>query len=100
MGDSDVPQTSISICGRNKGNDEQAAAGDIDVNIPQDWLGQDDPIIVEARPVGLPENAVPMDRVAILPGDTDVPLLLRPGSYTIEAYTESQSLGEIARVVK
>ena len=76
------------------------AAGDIDVNIPQDWLGQDDPIIVEARPVALPENAIPMDRVAILPGDTDVTLLLPPGSYTIEAYTESQSLGEITRVVK
>jgi len=41
-----------------------------------------------------------MDRVAILPGDTDVPLLLPPGSYTVEAYTETKSLGEITRVVK
>lgn len=41
--------------------------------------------IVEARPLGEPVEAVPMDMVAIRPGEDDVVLMLPPGAYEVRA---------------
>jgi len=40
--------------------------------------------VIEARPVGEPDLSVPMDRVAIRPGE-DIALLLPPGRYALRA---------------
>lgn len=61
------------------------------VQIPPAFLNADSPVLVEARRVGDPDLAVPEDRVMLLPGD-DLPLLLPPGDYRIEAWTREGSL--------
>jgi hypothetical protein len=40
--------------------------------------------VIEARPLGEPDLSVPMDRVAIRPGE-DIALLLPPGRYALRA---------------
>lgn len=59
-------------------------AGDIAVSIPQALLPSTGWRVIEARPVGEPATSVPMDRVAIRPGET-IALMLPPGRYNLRA---------------
>lgn len=61
----------------------RVAAGDRVVSIPKALRPGKGWRIVEARPVGESEVSVPMDRVAIRPGE-DVALLLPPGRYQLK----------------
>lgn len=60
------------------------AAGDQMVAIPFALRPKHGWRVIEARPVGEPELSVPMDRVAIRPGE-DIVLLLPPGRYALRA---------------
>lgn len=61
----------------------RVAAGDRVVSIPTALRPAKGWRIVEARPVGESEASVPMDRVAIRPGE-DIALLLPPGRYQLK----------------
>lgn len=50
--------------------------------------GFDEPIIIEARQRDRDANAVPDDRLMVFPGE-DIPLILKPGRYGIDAYGQS-----------
>lgn len=58
------------------------AAGDTPVSIPAQLRPTTDWRVIEARPDGEPPTSVPMDRVAIRPGE-DVALMLPPGRYRL-----------------
>jgi hypothetical protein len=58
--------------------------GDIAVDIPDSLKPKSGWHLIEARVQGEPEDAVPMDRVAIRPAE-DVALMLPPGKYTVRA---------------
>ncbi len=58
------------------------AAGDTPVSIPAQLRPTTGWRVIEARPDGEPPASVPMDRVAIRPGE-DVALMLPPGSYRL-----------------
>jgi hypothetical protein len=58
------------------------AAGDMPVAIPVSVRPLKGWRVIEARPEGEPTAAVPMDRVAIRPGE-DVALMLPPGRYNL-----------------
>lgn len=60
------------------------AAGDRIVAIPRALRPVHGWRVIEARPVGEPDLSVPMDRVAIRPGE-DIALLLPPGRYVLRA---------------
>ncbi|WP_288410735.1 hypothetical protein [uncultured Sphingomonas sp.] len=64
------------------------AAGDRAVSIPVELRPRQGWRVIEARPDGEPSSSVPMDRVAIRPGE-DVALLLPPGRYRLRALTPS-----------
>lgn len=57
-------------------------AGDMAVSIPAALRPTASWRIVEARPDGEPDTSVPMDRVAIRPGE-DIALMLPPGRYNL-----------------
>lgn len=57
-------------------------AGDRPVTIPANLRPTKGWRVIEARPEGEPQTAVPMDRVAIRPGE-DVALMLPPGRYRL-----------------
>lgn len=59
-------------------------AGDRAVSIPKELRPVAGWRVIEARPVEEPDTSVPMDRVAIRPGE-DVALLLPPGRYRLRA---------------
>jgi len=61
----------------------RVGAGDRVVSIPKALRPTRGWRVVEARPVGETEASVPMDRVAIRPGE-DVALLLPPGRYQLK----------------
>lgn len=58
------------------------AAGDVPVTIPRRLRPTNGWRIIEARPDGEPTSSVPMDRVAIRPGE-DIALMLPPGRYRL-----------------
>lgn len=58
------------------------AAGDTPVSIPAQLHPTTGWRVIEARPDGEPPTSVPMDRVAIRPGE-DVALMLPPGRYRL-----------------
>ncbi|RYF01136.1 MAG: hypothetical protein EOO77_33315, partial [Oxalobacteraceae bacterium] len=60
----------------------RTAAGDEPVTIPANLRPTKGWRVIEARPEGEPQTAVPMDRVAIRPGE-DVALMLPPGRYRV-----------------
>lgn len=60
----------------------RVAAGDVPVSIPDILRQTNGWRVIEARPDGEPETSVPMDRVAIRPGE-DVALMLAPGRYRL-----------------
>lgn len=59
-------------------------AGDQQVPVAEALLPKEGWRVIEARPVGEPNTSVPMDRVAVRPGEP-VALLLPPGRYTLRA---------------
>ncbi len=64
--------------------DWRIQAGDRAVGIPRALRPARGWRVIEARPVGEPVESVPMDRVAIRPGE-DVALMLPPGRYQLRA---------------
>ena len=58
--------------------------GDQLVDIPEALRPTDAPHVIEARRIGEPGDAVPMDRVYVRPGE-DVALALPPGDYRLRA---------------
>lgn len=60
------------------------AAGDVPVTIPATLRPTQGWRVIEARPDGEPSTSVPMDRVAIRPGE-DIALMLPPGRYRLRA---------------
>lgn len=61
----------------------RALAGDRPVSIPRTLRPAKGWRVIEARPVGEPVTSVPMDRVAIRPGE-DIALMLPPGRYHLQ----------------
>ena len=62
----------------------RVADGDVLVDIPEALRPTDAPHVIEARRVGEPDEAIPMDRVYVRPGE-DVALALPPGDYRVRA---------------
>ena len=60
----------------------RVAAGDRAVPIPASLVPTSGWRVIEARPVGEPDSSVPMDRVAIRPGEA-IALMLPPGRYRL-----------------
>lgn len=74
--------------------DWRRVMGDIDVSVPSAFTGHVEPVIIEARREGEPDEAVPEDRLLLLPGDTGIPLLLPPGRYRVKAFSRTTNIGE------
>lgn len=70
----------------------RSAAGDTAVAIPHTLNPTKGWRVIEARPVGEPTGSVPMDRVAIRPGE-NVALLLPPGRYQLRAIDVAPVVG-------
>lgn len=70
--------------------------GDQEAKIPETFNASENPIIVEARYAYQTDKAVPTDRLLLLSGEADIPLLLPQGSYRIEAFDKN---GRIADAV-
>jgi hypothetical protein len=68
------------------------AAGDIPAAIPEPFVNVVERTIVEARPWGAPLGTVPLDSILLFAGE-QLPLLLPPGSYRIDAFTKSGRIG-------
>lgn len=67
------------------------AAGDTPVSIPAQLRPTTGWRVIEARPDGEPPASVPMDRVAIRPGE-DVALMLPPGRYRLRVIDVAASM--------
>jgi len=59
------------------------------IDVPEPLRSDSRRVIIEARPVGEPLMAIPIDRVMLWPGE-NIPLLLNPGMYSLTAYTEGE----------
>ncbi|WP_421787591.1 hypothetical protein [Hyphobacterium sp.] len=66
--------------------------GDIDTDIPAEFLSDSERIIVEAHPAGGSTEEVAIDRLMLFPGE-DIPLLLPPGRYDLRSWTADGLLG-------
>jgi len=62
------------------------ALGERLIDVPPSLRRPDERLIIEARRANEPEDAVPFDRIMNDPGE-ELPLLLRPGSYSVRAKT-------------
>lgn len=60
--------------------------GDREVEVPNELLDLNQPMIVEARTEGLALGALPMDRVFLYPGER-LPLLLPKGRYRVDGFS-------------
>ena len=69
--------------------------GDIDAAIPSSFLGFEEPVIIEARLKNQLDVAVPMDRLLLRKGESNIPLLLPPGRYRVEAFNKTERLGDV-----
>ncbi|MFQ5564410.1 MAG: hypothetical protein ACE5FO_12685, partial [Parvularculaceae bacterium] len=58
--------------------------GDVPIDVPPALAPRTGWRVIEARPIDEPDEAVPMDTVAIRP-DEDVALMLPPGKYRVRA---------------
>ena len=50
------------------------------------------PILIEVRTLEQPVSAVPVERLLVRPEEHDIPLLLPPGEYRIEAFNSNGKL--------
>ena len=73
--------------------DWRRALGDIDTAVPPEFLSHTEPVVIEARRSGETALSVPEDSLYLLPGETDIPLLLPPGTYRVEAFTKTGKVG-------
>jgi hypothetical protein len=62
-------------------------AGHREVALPRDLQQIEKATIFEARNADEPDEAVPVDRILVRPGE-NIPLLLPPGRYRVESWTE------------
>ena len=60
----------------------RAASGDVRIAVPDELVPETGAHVIEARLVGEPDEAIPLDRVLVCPGE-DVDLLLPPGQYRL-----------------
>lgn len=67
--------------------------GDRPVTIPQSLRPTSGWRVIEARPEGEPTDSVPMDRVAIRPGE-DIALMLPPGRYKLRIINVAPTAGQ------
>ena len=77
----------------NNRPDWRRTVGDIDTPVPAAFLGHSEPVIIEALRPEDPDLAVPVERLLLLPGETDIPLLLPPGTYRVEALLKTGKVG-------
>jgi hypothetical protein len=68
----------------------RVAAGDVPVSVPAALRPARGWRVIEARPEGEPLASVPMDRVAIRPGE-DIALMLPPGRYRLRGFDPSRA---------
>lgn len=73
-------------------------ANEVAVTLPADLIPASLPVLIEARRMGDPALAVPEDRLMLFPGDA-LPLILRPGDYRIEAWTQNGPLSAPVPVI-
>ena len=66
--------------------DWRRGAGHREVDLPRRFAPVRTPTIFEARHASDPDEAVPIDRIFVRPGE-DIPLLLPAGAYRLEAWT-------------
>lgn len=71
--------------------------GQQDVELPRQLTPIAEPTIFEARYANEPDEAVPVDRILVRPGE-DIPLLLPAGRYRVEAWTPSAGWSRSVRV--
>jgi len=69
--------------------------GDVEIAIPSSFTNFSEPVLIEARLENHPDAAVPVDRLLIREGESEIPLLLPSGSYRIEAFDKKGRLGDI-----
>jgi hypothetical protein len=74
------------------------ARGQVEVAIPAAIRPQGLWSIVEARSVDEPAASVPADRILLAP-DEDLPLLVRPGRYRVEAWTREKGWTQAVEIV-
>jgi hypothetical protein len=77
--------------------DWRRAAGDIAVAVPDPFLSEEGPVIVEARAPDAALAHMPIDRVLVYPGEAPV-LLLPAGDWAVTAWTSDGQLGEAVTV--
>ncbi len=68
------------------------------VAIPKGLRKDMEPIVIEARLVGEPGDATPLDRLYLAQGET-LPLMLRPGAYVVRAQTAAGRGAPVTLVV-
>lgn len=68
-------------------------AGQRVVQVPASLVNPTVNVILEARLAHEPDEAVPVDRLLLRPGES-LPLLLAPGRYRIESWTQEQGYSE------
>lgn len=73
------------------------ARGQLEINVPAD-LHTGTWSIIEARRADEPSGAVPVDRILIAP-DEDLPLLLSPGKYGVEAWSRETGWSRATEIV-
>jgi len=78
--------------------DWRRTMGDMDVAIPEELNSFDKNVVIEARLINHPDEAVPIDRIVLRPNDFEIPLLLPSGSYRIEAFDEAGRAGKAYRI--
>lgn len=69
--------------------------GDVEIAIPSSFTNFSEPVLIEARLENHPDAAVPVDRLLIREGESEIPLLLPSGSYRIQAFDKQGRLGDI-----
>lgn len=67
--------------------------GDIDTPVPAALHGINETILIEARPTGEADITVPIDRILLKPRESGIPLLLPPGHYRVEAFSNTGPIG-------
>ena len=60
--------------------------GDKAIAVPEIFLEHSEPIVIEARFSNQEDDAVPVERLLLRSGETDIPLLLPHGNYRLEAF--------------
>lgn len=75
--------------------------GQKEVEIPPEFLGRPERVIVEARALDAGLGTAPLDRVLLFPGE-HLPLLIPPGRYRVDGFIEGGRIeqGPVALAVK